>query len=121
MTSATQAEDTGRVLVVEDDESTALFVTRVLRRHGVNAAWVVDAEQASVLLADQSYDVLLADYRLPGRSGIELAADARRLIPEMRIAVMTSFSACDMEQAARSSAQMTSSRSHFIPPTSSPA
>jgi len=103
MTSATQAEDTGRVLVVEDDESTALFVTRVLRRHGVNAAWVVDAEQASVLLADQSYDVLLADYRLPGRSGIELAADARRLIPEMRIAVMTSFSACDMEQAARSS------------------
>ena len=103
MTSAVKAEDAGRVLVVEDDESTALFVTRVLRRHGVNAAWVVDAEQASVLLADQSYDVLLADCRLPGRSGIELAADARRLLPEMRVAVMTSFSARDMEQAARSS------------------
>ncbi len=102
MTSA-QAEDTGRVLVVEDDESTALFVTRVLGRQGVDAAWALDAEQASALLADESYDVLLADFRLPGRSGIELAADVHRLIPEMRIAVMTSFSGSDMEHAARSS------------------
>jgi DNA-binding response OmpR family regulator len=103
MTSAGKPERTGRVLVVEDDESTALFVTTVLGREGLNAAWVVDAEQAKALLADESYDVLLADYRLPGRSGMQLAADVHRLIPEMRIAVMTSFAGSDMEKAARSS------------------
>jgi CheY-like chemotaxis protein len=93
----------GRVLVVEDDESTALFVTRVLQRGGLDAAWVSDAEQASALLADNSFDVLLADYRLPGTDGAELVRSTRQLLPEIATAVMTSFKDADVERAARSS------------------
>ena len=96
------AQGIGRVLVVEDDESTGLFVTRVLRRHGFRASWAVDAEQATALMSDMTFDVLLADYRLPGKSGIELAAETRRLVPEMAVAVMTSVAATGMEKAARS-------------------
>jgi CheY-like chemotaxis protein len=93
----------GRVLFVEDDESTALFVTRVLSRNGFEASWVMDAEQATMRLDRESFDVLLADYRLPGRNGIELARDVRRSKPGIGIAVMTSLSGGGIEDAARES------------------
>jgi DNA-binding response OmpR family regulator len=89
------------VLVVEDDESTALFVTRVLSRNGFVAAWVMSAEQASARLDTEPFDVLLADYRLPGQSGIELARDIRGSMPGIGIAVMTSFAESDTEDTAR--------------------
>jgi CheY-like chemotaxis protein len=89
------------VLVVEDDESTALFVTRVLSRNGFDAAWVMDAEQATVRLGAELFDVLLADYRLPGRSGVELARDTRQSQPNIGIAVMTSFVEAGTEEEAR--------------------
>lgn len=92
----------GRVLVVEDDESTALFVTRVLSRHGFHAAWVTDAEQASERLEAECFDVLLADYRLPGCDGMELARSTRISQPGMGIAVMTSFAEVDTAETARS-------------------
>jgi CheY-like chemotaxis protein len=93
----------GRVLVVEDDESTAMFVTRVLSRHGFDAAWVMDAEQASHRLQQEPFDVLLADCRLPGRSGIELARETRRSQPRIGIAVMTSYAEGGTEDRARAS------------------
>jgi CheY-like chemotaxis protein len=93
----------GRVLVVEDDESTALFVIRVLSRNGFDAAWVTDAEQASERLDSEPFDVLLADCRLPGRSGLELARHARLCQPALGIAVMTSFADIGMETMARES------------------
>jgi hypothetical protein len=45
--------------------------------------------------------VLLADYRLPGRNGLELALDARRSRPRIGIAVMTSFAEEGTEREAR--------------------
>lgn len=101
MTDPALTNDAGRVLVVEDDESTGLFVMTVLRRHGFDPDWIVDAEQAKAVLHDESFDVLLADYRLPGRGGLELARDARRLLPAISVAVMTSSAATDSERIAR--------------------
>lgn len=92
----------GRVLVVEDDESTALFVTTVLSRHGIDASWVTDAEQASERLEAEVFDVLLADYRLPGQDGMELARSTRLSWPAMGIAVMTSFAETHTVETARS-------------------
>jgi CheY-like chemotaxis protein len=99
--TAREAE-AGRVLVVEDDESTALFVTLVLKRHGFDASWVMDAEQASQRLEDERFDVLLADCRLPGQSGVDLARATRLAQPGMGIAVMTSYAEADTETTARS-------------------
>ena len=90
------------MLVVEDDESTALFVTRVLSRNGFEASWVTDAEEASARLDCESFDVLLADYRLPGRNGMELARATRLSRPGIGIAVMTSFAENETELVARS-------------------
>jgi DNA-binding response OmpR family regulator len=100
---AAREANRGRVLVVEDDESTAMFVTRVLSRNGFEAAWVMDAEQATDRLDQEPFDVVLADCRLPGRSGLELARHIRRSRPRIGIAVMTSYAERNTEDTARAS------------------
>ncbi|MGO9196617.1 MAG: response regulator [Acidimicrobiales bacterium] len=102
MDMTSEHENQGRVLIVEDDESAAVFVTRVLERAGFESSWAIDADQASVLLADTNFHVLLTDFRLPGRSGLELVSETRTMQPEIGIAVMTSFNEPDLERRARS-------------------
>ena len=90
------------MLVVEDDESAALFVTRVLERAGFSPLWTSDGEAAASHLEHGGFDVLLTDLRLPGRDGLELIGAARAAWPGMGIAAMTSFDEPGLAQTARS-------------------
>ena len=102
MASKTECDRPGRVLVVEDDESAATFVTRVLERAGFEPSWAIDADEASIMLEAGHFDVLLTDFRLPGRSGLEVVREARSARPGLGIAMMTSFNEGGLEQSARS-------------------
>ncbi len=44
-------------------------------------------------------EVLLADIGLPGMSGFELIREARRLAPELAIALMTADASVDVQRA----------------------
>ncbi len=48
-----------------------------------------DAEEALVLVAKHKPDLVICDLALPGRSGLELLSDLRRLHPETRIVILT--------------------------------
>jgi two-component sensor histidine kinase len=56
-----------RVLQVEDSESDAALIVRLLQKDGydVHAERVETAEQMSAALANQSWEVIIADFRLP--------------------------------------------------------
>ncbi|BCR03328.1 hybrid sensor histidine kinase/response regulator [Desulfuromonas versatilis] len=62
-----------RVLMVEDSENDALLISRELKRGGLEATVRrVDApSQLRQLLADEPWDLVLADYRMPRFSGLE--------------------------------------------------
>lgn len=67
-----------KVLVVEDDPDTARLITHVLsRRGGHDVAHAAEPEAALRLLAEQTWDVLVSDYCLPGMDGVGLIAQAR--------------------------------------------
>jgi len=59
------------VLIIDDSEDDALLMTRELRRSGLDVtAKRVDEERALVAaLSEQGWDLILADYRIPGFSG----------------------------------------------------
>lgn len=69
-----------RILVVEDDVSFASRLTKNLKLDGFEAEAVHDVEAALRTLADQSFDLILADIKMPGRSGLDLisAVEAMR-------------------------------------------
>ena len=56
-----------RVLLVEDSESDAVLVVRVLSKAGytVHSERVEEEREMRTALANQSWDVIIADYRLP--------------------------------------------------------
>ena len=47
-----------------------------------------DSEQALALALELRPDVVLLDINLPGRSGLEVAGELRRRVPETRIPLM---------------------------------
>ena len=70
-----------RLLVLEDSPADAELCLRELRRHGFKvAADVVSAREEFVArLEAGDYDLVLADYRLPGWNGLAALEELRRL------------------------------------------
>jgi two-component system nitrogen regulation response regulator NtrX len=72
------------ILVVDDEAGIRASLEEILHEEGYGVASAADAEEALVLLRDVPYDVVLLDIWLPGRDGLELLAEMRKLTPEIR-------------------------------------
>ena len=66
-----------RVLVIEDDRETALFVARGLREAGHSAETAEDGERGLEAARTESWDVLVVDRMLPRRDGLSLIQTLR--------------------------------------------
>jgi len=87
-----------RVLLVEDNEDARAMVVQLMQVLGYQARAVGSAEAALPLLAEQNFDVLMTDIRLPGLDGISLAQQAKSAQPGLHI-VLCSGLASLPEQA----------------------
>jgi two-component system OmpR family response regulator len=61
-----------KLLVIEDDLTTAQFITRGLRESGHVADHAADGHEALMLATGQSYDVLIIDRMIPRLDGLSL-------------------------------------------------
>jgi two-component system, OmpR family, response regulator len=64
-------------LLVEDDERLARFTAEFLQQHGVVVTLAADGERALSLARAQSFDIIVLDLLLPGRSGISVCREIR--------------------------------------------
>ena len=89
------AEGTETILVIEDDQATLDMVVAALRTQGYDVLPALNGIEASVLLRQEHsrIDLVLADAVVPGRSGIEVAAEARQFRADMPVLLMTGYSA----------------------------
>jgi CheY-like chemotaxis protein len=70
-----------RVLVVEDDPDTLETLMMLLEVHGARVAGVLDASDATRVLASFHPDLVLSDIAMPGEDGFALMARIRRRSP----------------------------------------
>ncbi|GIL41398.1 ATP-binding protein [Roseiterribacter gracilis] len=77
------------VLLVEDDELSAIVVVAMLERMGCRATHVSSGEAAIKLIADSAFDVVLMDMQLPGIDGLEAARLIRAVAMPPRLIAMT--------------------------------
>ena len=61
-----------QVLIVDDENTEAYSTSKVVQRLGCQVVTAATAQEALVLLAEQPFDVMLIDIRLPDLSGLEL-------------------------------------------------
>jgi DNA-binding NtrC family response regulator len=94
----------GQVLVVDDKEAVVELVASVLG--GVyEVTTTTDPRVAISLLQQRPFDVVLTDVRMPGTTGFELLAAARRSGAEASVVMMTGYASVpDAVAAMRSGA-----------------
>ncbi len=90
-----------RVLIADDDATMSSFCARALSAGGYTVVTVAEAETAIAALREQGpFDLLLADIKMPGQSGLELARIAREIDPAIAVVIMTGHSTIDTLHAS---------------------
>jgi DNA-binding NtrC family response regulator len=79
------------ILVVEDRESLRRMLERALEQEGYRVSTCADGEQATSRLAEESFDLVLTDLKLPGMSGIDVLRASREAQPRLPVVVLTAF------------------------------
>ena len=67
----------GRVLVVDDDRDTALYLSALLEDNGYEVRTAVDEVEALSQLEEFRADAVIMDVLMPGRSGLDLLVKLR--------------------------------------------
>ncbi|MFC7517601.1 response regulator [Herbaspirillum sp. GCM10030257] len=73
------------ILLVEDDVSLRYLTSDILTALNMSVQSVSTAEKALELLIENDYKLLLADIHLPGMTGLELAAKAVAMQPQIKV------------------------------------
>lgn len=63
-----------QILIIEDEPAIAELIALTLREFDAHIEKTFSAEQAIFLLQNKSYDLILADWMLPGLQGIDLVS-----------------------------------------------
>jgi two-component system response regulator MprA len=79
----------GRILVVDDDPSIRLLLTRTLELEQLEVQTAPDGATALELWAVCTFDLFLIGYLLPGMDGLALARAIRGQHPELPIGLIT--------------------------------
>jgi len=78
-----------KILLIEDDSSTAAALQKVLRAEGYAVNWAERGDDGLAQASSQTFDLVLTDLRLPGLSGMELTAQLHAAKPKLPIVIMT--------------------------------
>jgi two-component system response regulator HydG len=90
----------GRALLVEDDRSMCELLETQLSRRGFMTMSCHDVPAALELLRSEDVDVVVADYNMPGTTGISLCGELSTNRPEIPVVVITAFGNLELAIAA---------------------
>ena len=82
------------ILVVDDDDEVRLMLAESLRDFGYTVVEAASAEEALPIIdvaPDHPFDMLITDVRMPGMSGLELAARLKRDHATLKVIVMSGY------------------------------
>src|ERR671927_2022622 len=79
------------VLIVDDEPVVAQVLKRVLPRQALRVTCVSNADEALDVMQRETFGCMLADKNLPGKDGLALIAEVRKLQPHCACIVMTAY------------------------------
>jgi PAS domain S-box-containing protein len=90
----TEGSVTGTVLVIEDEDTLRLSVSKILRAKGFSVIEASDGSAAVDLIRanELGIAVVLLDMTLPGMSGSQVFAELRRIRPDVKVILTSAYS-----------------------------
>ena len=83
------------VLVIEDDPTVGGFIRRGLEEQRYRVSLVPNGEEGERIASSESFDVVILDMRLPGKSGLDVLQSLRARGFETPVLVLTAQDAVD--------------------------
>jgi diguanylate cyclase (GGDEF)-like protein len=84
--------DTGRTLLLVDDNEAYLRITRrLLEREGHTVVQAKSGREALEILRQQQVDLVLLDYMMPVMSGAEVVEELRTFNPDVQVILQTGY------------------------------
>jgi len=93
--------NTSTVLLADDEWLLLWSLERLLIKQGMNVIKAPTGGAALALLKDHQVDWVISDFKLPDINGVEVLAEARRIQPGVKMALMTAYGSAEVESAAR--------------------
>ncbi len=84
-----------RLLIVEDERKMLRSLQKGLRAHGFDVIPAANGEEGQRLALAESFDCLVLDWMLPGRTGLEILKDVRRAGKTVPVLMLTARDAVD--------------------------
>lgn len=88
---------TERILLVDDEEMIRGLLTSALEQEGYICHQASNVDEAFIVLGEQPVDLVISDIMMPGRSGVELLRDLKKINPDIAVLMITGLS--DMNTA----------------------
>jgi PAS domain S-box-containing protein len=80
------------VLLVEDNDHVRHFARATLEELRCTVTEVASAEEAAKILKQSSFDLVFSDIVMAGKTGLDLARDLRKTMPQQRVLLATGYS-----------------------------
>ena len=85
-----------KILVVDDDDYMRDSISETLKRKGYDLGDAGDGASALEMLAKDSFDLVISDFKMPAMNGIELLEKIRKMDLEVPFLIMTAFGTIDI-------------------------
>ena len=84
-----------RMLVVDDEETIRWALQELFMEDGWEVHCAADGDEAVAMIAQDPYDFMITDLKMPGLSGVEVIKEARRRNPYMGVAILTGYASLE--------------------------
>ena len=90
------------ILVVDDDQQIIDLIHMFLNMNyaeSVNIVTAIDAQMAVLKMSNQEFDLVILDFKMPGRTGVDLATHIKKSLKYSKIPVILMSGALQLNDA----------------------
>lgn len=85
-----------RLLLVDDEIPFVENLLKLLSRRGYEVSTAHDGDTALRIVQEREFDVVILDQNMPGKDGITVLRELKKIQPHLEVVILTGYGSVDM-------------------------